>query len=134
VIFDFIHLINEECTVSQALVQDRRVPNLYLLAASQTKDKEALTKAGVERVLTDLASKFDYVICDSPAGIESGARHAMYLADEAILVTNPEMSSCRDTDKMIGFIASKSRRAELGQEPVRQTLLITRYGASPHGH
>ncbi|CAB1119509.1 unnamed protein product [Ectocarpus sp. CCAP 1310/34] len=137
VIFDFVNVIQEQCTLNQALIQDRRNPGLSLLAASQTKDKEALTQEGVTRVIRELQKSFDYVVCDSPAGIESGeskgvprmrARHAMYLADEAVIVTNPEVSSCRDSDKMVGFIASKSRRAETGQAPVRQTLLVTRYG------
>lgn len=130
VIFDFVNVILEECTLGQALIQDRRNPELYLLAASQTKDKDALSQDGVTRVINTLKEKFDYIICDSPAGIESGARHAMYLADEAVIVTNPELSSCRDSDKMVGFIASKSRRAETGQDPVRQTLLVTRYDAA----
>ncbi|CAM9114092.1 unnamed protein product [Chrysoparadoxa australica] len=129
VIFDFVNVIQEECTLGQALIQDRRNPNLYLLAASQTKDKEALSAEGVSRVIKELQESFHFVVADSPAGIESGARHAMYLADYAIIVTNPELSSCRDSDKMVGFIASKSRRAELGQEPVQQTLLVTRYDA-----
>ncbi|CAN0085357.1 unnamed protein product [Pylaiella littoralis] len=127
VIFDFVNVIQEQCTLNQALIQDRRNPRLSLLAASQTKDKEALTQEGVTRVIRELQKSFSYVVCDSPAGIESGARHAMYLADEAVIVTNPEVSSCRDSDKMVGFISSKSRRAEMGEPPVRQTLLVTRY-------
>lgn len=129
VIFDFVNVLMEECTLPQALIKDKREPNLSLLAASQTRDKESLTVEGVEQVLADLANSFDYVVLDSPAGIESGARHAMYFADDAIIVTNPELSSCRDADKMVGFVWSKSRRAELGDEakPVTQTLLINRY-------
>lgn len=114
----------------QALIRDKKLQNLSLLAASQTRDKSALTEEGVARVLSELRSGFDYIICDSPAGIESGARHAMYFADEAIICTNPELSSCRDSDKMIGFIQSKSLRAEEGREPVRQRLLVTRYDAN----
>ncbi|CAB1108432.1 unnamed protein product [Ectocarpus sp. CCAP 1310/34] len=120
-------LTTEQCTLNQALTQDGQNPGLSLLAASQTKNKEALTQDGVTRVIRELQKSFDFVVCDSPAGIESGARHAMYLADEAVIVTNPEVSSCRDSDKMVGFIASMSRRAEAGQAPVRQTLLVTRY-------
>jgi septum site-determining protein MinD len=114
----------------QALLKDKREPNLSLLAASQTRDKDSLTVEGVEEILSDLSTQFDYVVLDSPAGIESGARHAMYFCDDAILVVNPELSSCRDADKMVGFIASKSRRAELGQKEchaVQQSLLINRY-------
>lgn len=127
VIFDFVNVLNEECSLKQALIRDKRNDNLSLLAASQTRDKTALTEDGVGRILEDLKADFDYVVCDSPAGIESGARHAMYFADDAIVCTNPELSSCRDSDKMIGFIASRSLRAEEGREPVNQRLLLTRY-------
>jgi septum site-determining protein MinD len=127
VIFDFVNVINGECQLNQALIKDKREPNLYLLAASQTKDKTSLTEEGVGKVIEDLSVDFDFVLCDSPAGIESGARHAMYFADDAIICTNPELSSCRDSDKMVGFIDSKAKKAaELGGK-VRQWLLITRY-------
>eukprot|EP00804_Cyclotella_cryptica_P030217 CCRYP_017096-RA/>CCRYP_017096-RA protein AED:0.09 eAED:0.09 QI:106/1/1/1/1/1/3/152/357 len=130
VIFDIVHVLTSECTLSQALIPDKKTPNLSMLAASQTRDKDSLTIEGVERVLSELAQKFEYVVLDSPAGIESGARHAMYFCDDAIVVTNPELSSCRDADKMIGFVSSRSRRAEIGEpdcKPVSMTLLITRY-------
>ena len=129
VIFDFVNVIQEECSLRQALIKDKRDPNLFLLAASQTKDKTALTEDGVERVLEDLRKDFDFVVCDSPAGIESGARHAMYFADEAIVCTNPELSSCRDSDKMVGLIASTAKRATVLGCDVEQQLLITRYDA-----
>lgn len=128
VIFDLVNVLLGECTLTQALIKDKRESNLVMLAASQTRDKESLTVEGVEKVLAGLTDAFDYVVLDSPAGIESGARHAMYFADDAIIVTNPELSSCRDADKMVGFISSCSRRAELEDvAPVSQTLLITRY-------
>ena len=127
VIFDFVNVIQNECTLSQALIKDKRVPNLSILAASQTKDKSILTEEGVGRVLEELRKDFDYIVCDSPAGIESGARHASYFADEAIICTNPELSSCRDSDKMIGFIASQSLRAIENRSAVIQKLLVTRY-------
>ncbi|GMF11064.1 unnamed protein product [Phytophthora lilii] len=130
VIFDFIHVIEKNCRLNQALIKDKRLERLSLLAASQTRDKEALTEEGVEQVLDELKTQFDFILCDSPAGIESGARHAMYFADDAILVTNPEISSCRDSDKMIGFIASKSLRAKENREPVNQRLLVNRYDAN----
>ncbi|KAI9912617.1 hypothetical protein PsorP6_006207 [Peronosclerospora sorghi] len=130
VIFDFIHVIEKNCRLTQALIKDKRLEKLVLLAASQTRDKEALTEEGVEEVLDELKAQFDFILCDSPAGIESGARHAMYFADDAILVTNPEISSCRDSDKMIGFISSNSLRAKIGREPVNQRLLINRYDAN----
>lgn len=131
VIFDMVNVLLDEANLHQALLKDKREPNLSLLAASQTRDKDVLTVEGVEAVLAGLCDTFDYVVLDSPAGIESGAKHAMYFADDAIIVTNPELSSCRDADKMVGFIDSKSRRAELGPEclPVNMTLLINRYDA-----
>ncbi|CEG40891.1 septum site-determining protein [Plasmopara halstedii] len=127
VIFDFIHVFEKNYRLNQALIKDKRLERLSLLAASH---KDALTEEGVEEVLDELKSQFEYILCDSPAGIESGARHAMYFADDAILVTNPEISSCRDSDKMIGFIASKSLRAIEGRVPDNQQLLIDRYDAN----
>jgi septum site-determining protein MinD len=104
VIFDMVNVLLEECSLNQALLKDKREPNLSLLAASQTRDKEVLTVEGVERILAELSRNFDYVVLDSPAGIESGARHAMYFCDDAVIVTNPELSALRDGDKMVGFI------------------------------
>jgi septum site-determining protein MinD len=127
VVYDFVNVINKEATLNQALIRDKRVDNLCILAASQTRDKDALTDEGVERVLTDLSQDFDYIICDSPAGIERGALMAMYFADEAIVVTNPEVSSVRDSDRVLGILSSKSRRAANGQPRVREHLLLTRY-------
>jgi len=127
VIFDFVNVLQNECSLNQALIRDKRNPHLSILAASQTKDKTILTEEGVSHILSQLREQFEYIICDSPAGLESGARHAMYYADEAIMCTNPELSSCRDSDKMVGFIASKSHRAITDQDPVRQRLLVTRY-------
>jgi septum site-determining protein MinD len=109
------------------LIKDKRLENLYVLAASQTRDKDALTVEGVEKVLMELKEQFEFVVCDSPAGIEKGAHLAMYFADEAIVVTNPEVSSVRDSDRMLGLLASKSRRAERGEDPIKEHLLITRY-------
>ncbi len=127
VVFDFVNIIQGEAQLHQALIRDKRNPNLYVLPASQTRDKNALTMEGVERVLDELQDEFDYVVCDSPAGIEHGAVMAMYFADEAIVVTNPEVSSVRDSDRILGILASKSRRAELKLEPVREHLLLSRY-------
>ena len=127
VIFDFVNVLQGECSLKQALIKDKRNSNLFIIAASQTKDKTILTEEGVEKFLNDLRKQFDYIVCDSPAGIESGARHAMYFADEAIICTNPELSSCRDSDKMIGFIASRSKLAESVGGDVKQRLLVTRY-------
>ena len=129
VVYDFVNVINNEATLHQALIRDKRVDNLSILAASQTRDKDALTDEGVERVLTDLSKDFDYVICDSPAGIERGALMAMYFADEAIIVTNPEVSSVRDSDRILGILSSKTRRAANGQPKVREHLMLTRYSA-----
>jgi len=128
VVYDFVNVIHEECTLRQALIKDKRHETLYVLAASQTRDKDALSKEGVERVLKELSEDgFDYIVCDSPAGIEKGASLAMYFADRAIVVVNPEVSSVRDSDRILGLLASKTRRAELGNGPVEQHLLLTRY-------
>lgn len=127
VVFDFINVVNGEAKLSQALIKDKRIDNLYILPTSQTRDKDALTKDGVEKVLNELSKDFDYIICDSPAGIERGALMALYFADHAIIVTNPEVSSVRDSDRILGVLASRSRRAEQGLEPVTQHLLLTRY-------
>ena len=127
VVYDFVNVINGEATLTQALIKDKRLENLYVLAASQTRDKDALTKEGVEKVLMELKETFEYVVCDSPAGIETGAHLAMYFADEAVVVTNPEVSSVRDSDRMLGLLASKSKRAEEGQDPIKEHLLLTRY-------
>jgi septum site-determining protein MinD len=127
VIFDFVQVINNECTLNQALIRDRRVENLYILPASQTRDKDALTLKGVARILETLKKRFQYIICDSPAGIEHGAIMAMYFADEALIITNPEVSSVRDSDRIIGMLSSKTRRAIKNLEPIKEHLLITRY-------
>jgi septum site-determining protein MinD len=127
VVYDFVNVINGEASLNQALIKDKRCENLFVLPASQTRDKDALTLEGVERVLNELSESFDYIVCDSPAGIERGAHLAMYFADDAIVVTNPEVSSVRDSDRMLGLLASKSRRAEQNQEPIREYLLLTRY-------
>ncbi len=127
VVYDFVNVINGDASLSQALIKDKRVENLYILPASQTRDKESLSKEGVERILNELSKNFDYIVCDSPAGIERGAQMALYFADSAIVVTNPEVSSVRDSDRILGILASKSRRAELNQEPVTEHLLLTRY-------
>jgi septum site-determining protein MinD len=113
--------------VGQSLIRDRRCPQLHLLAASQTRDKTALTDDGVSRVLNELRQQFDYIVCDSPAGIESGAHHAMFFADRAIVCTNPEVSSVRDSDKMLGILNSKSYRASKNMDPIEPLLLVTRY-------
>lgn len=128
VVYDLINVINQEATLNQALIKDKHCDNLFILPASQTRDKDALSEEGVERVLQDLAKMdFDYIICDSPAGIEHGALMALTFADEAIVVTNPEVSSVRDSDRILGIIQAKSRRAMNGGEPVKEHLLITRY-------
>lgn len=127
VVYDFINVINGEAGLNQALIRDKRVETLFVLAASQTRDKDALTQEGVQKVLNELSKDFDFIICDSPAGIEKGAHLAMYFADEAIVVTNPEVSSVRDSDRMLGLLSAKSRRAEQNLEPVREHLLLTRY-------
>ncbi len=128
VVYDFVNVIQGEANLNQALIRDKQVDQLYILAASQTRDKEALKQEGVERVLNDLAGMgFDYIVCDSPAGIETGALMAMHYADEALVVTNPEVSSVRDSDRILGMLSSRTKRAIEGREPVKEHLLITRY-------
>ena len=127
VVYDFVNIINGEANLNQALIRDKRVENLHILPASQTRDKEALTKEGVDRVLNELRQSFEYIVCDSPAGIERGALLALYFADEALVVTNPEVSSVRDSDRILGILASRSRRAEQGDPPVKEHLVLARY-------
>jgi len=128
VVYDLINVVSGEATLRQALIKDKHCDNLFILPASQTRDKDALAEEGVERVLNELIKMdFEYIICDSPAGIEHGAIMALTFADEAIIVTNPEVSSVRDSDRILGIIQAKSRRALNGGEPVKEHLLITRY-------
>ncbi|OOG28681.1 septum site-determining protein MinD [Thioalkalivibrio denitrificans] len=127
VVYDFVNVINGDANLKQTLIRDKRVDGLYILPASQTRDKDALTTEGVERVLNELSEDFDYIICDSPAGIERGALMAAYFADEAIVVTNPEVSSVRDSDRILGILSSKTRHAEQGNGPIPGRLLLTRY-------
>ena len=130
VVYDFVNVINGEAALHQALIKDKHTDNLFILPASQTRDKDALTPEGVAQVLEILAQEFEYIVCDSPAGIERGALMALYHADEAIITTNPEVSSVRDSDRILGILQSRSRRAELNMEPVREHLLLTRYNAT----
>jgi septum site-determining protein MinD len=128
VVYDFVNVIQGDCSLKQALIKDKRIETLYVLAASQTRDKEALTSEGVQRVLDELANDgVEYIICDSPAGIEKGAHLAMYFADRAVVVVNPEISSVRDSDRILGLLASKTSRAEKGNGGVKEHLLLTRY-------
>jgi len=128
VVYDLINVINGEATLNQALIKDKHTDNLFILPASQTRDKDALSEDGVERVLNELVKMdFEFIICDSPAGIEHGALMALTFADEALIVTNPEVSSVRDSDRILGILQAKSRRAQTGGEPVKEHLLITRY-------
>ncbi|MCD8523415.1 MAG: septum site-determining protein MinD [Saccharospirillaceae bacterium] len=126
VVYDFVNVVQGEASLKQALIKDKRLPNLFVLPASQTRDKDALSPEGVEKVLNELSADFDYIVCDSPAGIEHGAHMALYYAEEAIIVTNPEVSSVRDSDRIIGILQSKSRLAEQGKS-VKEHLLLTRY-------
>jgi septum site-determining protein MinD len=128
VVYDFVNVIKGEAKLHTALIRDKRIENLYVLAASQTRDKDALDVEGVGRVIKELKDLgFDYIVCDSPAGIEKGAQMAMYFADEAIVVCNPEVSSVRDADRVIGLLAAKTNRAEAGGAATKTHLLLTRY-------
>ena len=129
VVYDLINVVQGVAKLPQALIRDKRIDTLSLLPASQTRDKDALTEEGVARVIADLREKFDWVICDSPAGIERGATLAMRYADEALIVTNPEVSSVRDSDRIIGLLDSKTMKAEKG-ERIDKYLLIARYDAA----
>ncbi|MBO1074291.1 septum site-determining protein MinD [Roseomonas marmotae] len=130
VVFDIVNVINGEARLNQALIRDKRVDTLSILPASQTRDKDALTKEGVKTIIDELSQDFDYILCDSPAGIEKGALLSLYFADQAVIVTNPEVSSVRDSDRILGVLQSKSRRAEEKKEPVKEHLLVTRYDAA----
>ncbi|AAO27028.1 septum site-determining protein [Buchnera aphidicola str. Bp (Baizongia pistaciae)] len=128
VVYDFINVINGEAILNQALIKDKRTEGLFILPASQTRNKNALTKSGIDRVFTQLVNmNFDIIICDSPAGIESGAVLAIYFSDEAIVITNPEVSSVRDSDRILGIIASTSQRSSQNFKPIKEHLLLTRY-------
>jgi septum site-determining protein MinD len=126
VVFDFINVVQGDAKLAQALIRDKRIDTLSLLPASQTRDKDALTEDGVARVLGEMREKFDWIVCDSPAGIERGATLAMRHADVAVVVTNPEVSSVRDSDRIIGLLDSKTLKAERG-ERMDKHLLLTRY-------
>src|SRR5271165_7650006 len=128
VVFDLINVVQGVARLSQALIRDKRLETLWLLPASQTRDKDALTEAGIASIIKEMRGKFDWIICDSPAGIERGATLAMRFADAAVIVTNPEVSSVRDSDRMIGLLDSKTERAENG-ERIEKHMLITRYDA-----
>lgn len=126
VVYDLVNVIQGDAKLPQALIRDKRLDTLFLLAASQTRDKDSLTAEGVEQVMNDLKRHFDWIICDSPAGIERGATLAMRHADVAVVVTNPEVSSVRDSDRIIGLLDSKTEKAERG-ERMEKHLLLTRY-------
>jgi septum site-determining protein MinD len=128
VVYDFVNVIRNEAKLNQALIRDKRIESLYVLPASQTRDKDALDVEGVGRVIQELKDMgFEYIICDSPAGIERGAQMAMYYADDAIVVTNPEVSSVRDSDRVLGLLAAKTNRAQENAQPIQPHLLLTRY-------
>lgn len=131
VVYDLINVIRGEATLRQAAIKDKRLDNLFVLAASQTRDKDALTREGVKEVIDGLKEAgFDYIICDSPAGIEHGAHMAMYFADHAMVITNAEVSSVRDSDRILGLLDAKTLRAEQGFDPVKTSLVLTRYSPS----
>lgn len=129
IVYDFVDVLTGNARLSQALVKDKQLNNLFILPASQTRDKDALTDEGVAEVIEELSKQFDYIVCDSPAGIERGAQLAMYHADEAIIVTNPEISSVRDSDRIIGILQSRTKKIEQGIGSVREHLVINRYNA-----
>lgn len=127
VVFDIVNVIQGEARLSQALIRDKRVDTLSILPASQTRDKDALTREGVGQIIEELSADHDFILCDSPAGIEKGALLSLYFADQAVVVTNPEVSSVRDSDRILGVLQSKSRRAEEKRDKVKEHLIVTRY-------
>ncbi|WP_230657997.1 septum site-determining protein MinD [Psychrobacter sp. I-STPA10] len=129
IVYDFVDVLLGSARLNQALVKDKQLDNLFILPASQTRDKDALTDEGVAEIIEELSKQFDYIICDSPAGIERGAQLAMYHADEAIIVTNPEISSVRDSDRIIGILQSRTKKVKEGNGSVREHLIINRYNA-----
>ncbi|MFD2168987.1 septum site-determining protein MinD [Tumebacillus lipolyticus] len=106
IIFDIVDVVSKQCRLEQALIKDKRFDHLFLLPASQTKDKSALTPNAVKVVIEALKEQFDYVIIDCPAGIEQGFKIAISGADKAIVVTNPEAAAVRDADRVIGLLES----------------------------
>ena len=127
IVYDFVDVLLGNARLNQALVKDKQLENLFILPASQTRDKDALTDEGVAEIIAELSKQFDYIVCDSPAGIERGAQLAMYHADEAIIVTNPEISSVRDSDRIIGILQSRTKKVEEGTGTVREHLIINRH-------
>ena len=125
IVYDVVDVMENRCNLAQAVIKDKRTANLHFLPASQTKDKTVLEKEKVEKLINDLKKEFDYILIDSPAGIESGFEHAIYLADRALIVTTPEISSVRDADRVIGIIDAKSKKAALGEE-VQKHIIINR--------
>jgi septum site-determining protein MinD len=129
VVFDLINVIKGDAKLAQALIRDKRLDTLALLPTSQSRDKDSLSEEGVARIISELREQFDWIICDSPAGIEIGATLAMRHADVAVVVVNPEVSSIRDADRIIGMLDSKTLKAEKGQR-LDKHLLLTRYDPS----
>ncbi|MBT4803712.1 MAG: septum site-determining protein MinD [Legionellales bacterium] len=127
VVYDIVNVISGEANLKQALIKDKKHENLFILPASQTRDKDALTDEGIENIINQLKQDFDFIICDSPAGIEKGAMCAMFHADQAVVVTNPEISSVRDSDRILGILSSKTKRAIDNNKPIKEHLLVTRY-------
>jgi len=126
VVFDLTNVVHGTAKLSEALLKDERLDALYLLPASRTRGKEALTEEGVARVISELRDQFDWVVCDSPAGIERGALLAMRFADEAIVVVNPEISSVRDSSRILGLVDTRPLKVETGGR-LDKHLLITRF-------
>jgi len=126
VVYDITHVMDGEVNLKQALIKDKNQENLYFLAASQTKDKTVLNEEKVEQLINMLKDEgFEFIFLDSPAGIESGFEHTILFADVAIIVVNPEVSSIRDSDRVIGLVDSKSKKAKEGKS-VDKLLIINR--------
>jgi len=125
IVYDIVDVMEERCNLSQALINDKKAKSLYFLPASQTNDKDVLEREKVKKLLLSLKEEFDIVLLDSPAGIESGFEHSIFLADRALIVSTPDVSSVRDADRVIGIIDAKSEKAKEGKE-VEKHVIINR--------
>jgi septum site-determining protein MinD len=109
IVYDLVDVVEGQCRLPQALIKDKRLPELYLLPAAQTRDKNAVNSVQMEQLCQQLRQEFDFVVIDSPAGIEQGFRNAIVGADEIIIVANPEMASVRDADRIIGLVEAAGK-------------------------
>lgn len=127
VVYDIVNVMRGEVSLADGVIQDQRCDNLYMLAGSQFDDKDVLEIELIEKMLDEAREQFDYIVCDSPAGIEHGAAMAMYFADDALLIATPEKPSLRDTDRMLGLLNERTHRARKKLDAVKPHLVVNRY-------